>query len=75
MSATATAKVMKIVSRLAATATDPQQLFYADLGLTDIDVLELVMDVEREFSLRVPDSMLPKFARGQDVIDYVTGQS
>jgi acyl carrier protein len=43
-----------------------------DLGMDSLDVIELVMAVEDEFDLAIPDEALEKVSTVQDVINLIT---
>ena len=46
-----------------------------DLGADSLDAVELVMAVEEEFELEVPDDQAEKLIAVGDVIDYVDKSS
>ena len=46
---------------------------YDDLGMDSIDEIELVMALEEEFEIEIPDASAETFKNVQDVVDYVTG--
>lgn len=46
-------------------------LFKEDLNLDSLDTVELVMAIEDEFVIEIPDSEAEKFFRISDVTDYV----
>lgn len=45
--------------------------FNKDLGLDSLDVVEVVMAVEEEFDMEIPDSAADKMTSPQDVADYI----
>ena len=49
----------------------PQASFIEDLGADSLDIVELVMAFEEEFSVEVPDEEAEKLHTVQDVIDYI----
>jgi acyl carrier protein len=49
----------------------PQASFTDDLGSDSLDQVELVMALEEEFELEIPDEDAEKIATVQDVIDYI----
>ncbi len=49
----------------------PETGFTADLGADSLDSIELVMAVEDEFNLEIPDEDAEKLTTVQQVIDYV----
>ena len=42
-----------------------------DLGLTSMDVVELLVDLEKEFSIHINDELVEKWETVDDVIDTV----
>ncbi len=42
-----------------------------DLGADSLDIVELVMAMEEEFEMEIPDEDAEKIATVKDVIDYV----
>ncbi len=45
--------------------------FIKDLGIDSLDYAELVMEFERVFNIRIPDSDAEKLQTIKDAIDYV----
>ena len=45
--------------------------FIDDLGADSLDIVELVMALEQEFELEIPDSDAEKVVIVQDVVDYI----
>jgi acyl carrier protein len=46
--------------------------FVADLGADSLDTVELVMALEDEFSIEIPDEDAEKITNVQQAIDYAT---
>ncbi|WP_455657323.1 acyl carrier protein [Pseudomonas zeae] len=46
--------------------------FIGDLGMDDLKKLELVMAIEDEFGMEIPEQASEKFTTVQDVINYVS---
>lgn len=42
-----------------------------DLGADSLDLVELVMNLEEAFKLRIPEEDLQKISTIQDVVDYI----
>lgn len=42
-----------------------------DLGADSLDIVELVMAMEEEFEMEIPDEDAEKIATVKDVVDYV----
>ena len=49
----------------------PEASFVDDLGADSLDQVELIMAMEEEFDLSVPDEDAEKIATVQDAIDYI----
>ena len=45
--------------------------FIDDLGADSLDTVELVMALEEEFDIEIPDEDAEKIAKVQDAIDYI----
>ena len=48
--------------------------FIDDLGADSLDIVELVMAIEKAFDIEIPDEDAEKIATVQDAIDYVSSQ-
>lgn len=67
-------KVKSIISEQLGVDPDqvtPQASFTDDLGGDSLDVVELVMALEEEFSIEIPDEDAEKIGNVQDAIDYI----
>jgi acyl carrier protein len=42
-----------------------------DLKADSLDVVELIMDLEQEFDLEIPDEALPKINTVGDIVSYI----
>lgn len=42
-----------------------------DLKADSLDVVELIMDLEQEFDIEIPDDQLPKIRTVGDIVDYL----
>lgn len=49
----------------------PSSSFTSDLGLDSLDVVEVIMAVEEEFGIEIPDEAADSFKTPQEVIEYV----
>lgn len=49
--------------------------FIDDLGADSLDIVELVMAIEKEFDIEIPDEDAEKIATVQDAINYITDKS
>lgn len=45
--------------------------FMDDLGADSLDTVELVMALEEEFDIEIPDEEAEKITKVQDAIDYI----
>jgi acyl carrier protein len=52
----------------------PTASFIEDLGADSLDIVELIMALEEEFDLEIPDEDAEKIQTVDDVIKYVTGK-
>lgn len=46
--------------------------FTNDLGADSLDTVELIMDLEKEFGISIPDEAAEAIVTVQDAIDFVT---
>jgi acyl carrier protein len=53
----------------------PEANIMDDLGADSLDIVELVMALEEEFGIEIPDENVEKINTVQDVIDYVEGHA
>jgi len=62
-----------IVERLEVepTAVTPEATFMEDLGADSLDVVELIMALEEEFNIEVPDEDAEKLETVSMVVDYI----
>ena len=49
----------------------PEASFVDDLGADSLDLVELIMAMEEEFGIEVPDEDAEKIRTVQDTIDYL----
>lgn len=49
----------------------PEASFIDDLGADSLDVVELIMALEEEFDLEIPDAEAEKVATVNDVVEYI----
>jgi acyl carrier protein len=47
--------------------------FIDDLNADSLDIVELVMTIEKEFDIEIPDDEAEKIRTVQDAIDYIVG--
>ena len=49
----------------------PEATFTNDLGADSLDTVELIMELEKEFNITIPDEQAEKIATVGDAIAYV----
>ncbi len=75
MSATIEQKVKNIIADQLGVGEDeikPTASFIEDLGADSLDIVELVMAMEEEFEVEIPDEEAENIKTVQDAINYVT---
>jgi acyl carrier protein len=55
-----------------ATEVVPAAAFIDDLGADSLDIVELVMAIEKEFGIEIPDDDAEKISTVKDAIDYIS---
>jgi acyl carrier protein len=65
-----------IVEQLGVNADEviPAASFIEDLGADSLDIVELIMALEEEFDLEIPDEDAEKIQTVDDVTKYVVGK-
>ncbi|MCR4863740.1 MAG: acyl carrier protein [Bacteroidales bacterium] len=48
--------------------------FVSDLGADSLDVVELVMEIEKKFDIQIPDQDAETFKTVGDAVDYIAGK-
>jgi acyl carrier protein len=72
------AKVKKIISeQLGVPEADvkPEASIVNDLGADSLDTVELVMALEEEFGVEIPDEDAEKIATVQNAMDYIKAKA
>ena len=75
MSATIEQKVKTIIADQLGVGEDEIKItssFIEDLGADSLDIVELVMAMEEEFEVEIPDEEAENIKTVQDAINYVT---
>lgn len=70
-------RVQKIVAEqlgVDAAEVTPQANFANDLGADSLDTVELVMALEEEFDIEIPDDAAEKMMTVQEAVDYINGK-
>ncbi|MGI6524768.1 MAG: acyl carrier protein [Bdellovibrionota bacterium] len=65
-----------IVEQLSVSAEEvtPEASFIEDLGADSLDIVELIMALEEEYDIEIPDADAEKIQTVQDVITYIQGR-
>ncbi|KAH9982458.1 acyl carrier protein [Lactifluus volemus] len=63
--------VLKTFEKVSAEKLKPSASFTNDLGLDSLDAVEVVMAVEEEFSIEIPDAEADSIQTVQQAIDYI----
>ena len=67
-------KVKKIIVEqlgVAETSVTMEASFIYDLGADSLDIVELIMALEEEFDMEIPDEDAEKIVSVSDVVDYI----
>ena len=56
---------------VADTAVTMEASFIDDLGADSLDIVELIMALEEEFDIEIPDADAEKVVTVNDVVDYI----
>ena len=67
-------KVKKIIVEqlgVAETSVTMEASFIDDLGADSLDIVELIMALEEEFDMEIPDEDVEKIVSVSDVVDYI----
>jgi acyl carrier protein len=75
MTATIEQKVKSIIAENLGVAEDEiknTSSFIEDLGADSLDIVELVMQMEEEFEVEIPDEEAENIKTVQNAVDYIT---
>jgi len=67
-------RIVQIIARqlgIEETDVSAQASVVEDLGADSLDVVELIMALEEEFDLEIPDTEAEKIVNVQNIIDYM----
>ncbi|MBQ2968838.1 MAG: acyl carrier protein [Bacteroidaceae bacterium] len=53
----------------------PNASFTNDLGADSLDTVELIMELEKEFGMSIPDDQAEKISTVQDAVDYIANNA
>ncbi len=68
------AKVKELIADSLGVSNDeiePTASFIEDLGADSLDIVEMVMRIEKDFNIEIPDEDAEKISTVQDAIDYI----
>ena len=65
------ADVIKSFEKVDPNAVKPEAKFTADLGLDSLDAVEVVMAIEEEFNIEIPDADADAITSVQEAVDYI----
>ena len=69
-----TERVQRIIEEklgVDASEVKPEATFTNDLGADSLDTVELIMELEKEFNITIPDDQAEKIVTVGDAISYV----
>ena len=69
-----TERVQRIIEEklgVDASEVKPEATFTNDLGADSLDTVELIMELEKEFNITIPDDQAEKIGTVGDAISYV----
>jgi len=64
-------QVVKNFDRIDPEKVNPASTFSEDLGLDSLDAVEVVMAIEDEFAIEIPDAEADKIASVSDAVEYI----
>lgn len=70
-------EVQKILAkqlRIGASEIKPESRIKDDLGADSLNILQLLMKIEDDYGIVIPDEKLATFDTVQDVVDYLDAQ-
>ncbi len=53
----------------------PESKFIEDLGADSLDIVELIMAMEEEFEIEIPDEEAEKIRNVNDVVSYINNNA
>lgn len=69
-----TSRILTVVSnfdKVDASTVTPTSKFTTDLGLDSLDAVEVVMAIEDEFAIEIPDAEADKIGSVEDAVNYI----
>jgi len=65
--------VVKNFDKVDPSNVTPEAKFSDDLGLDSLDAVEVVMAIEDEFAIEIPDAEADRIASISDAVEYIKG--
>uniref|UniRef100_A0A6U0HED3 Acyl carrier protein n=1 Tax=Helicotheca tamesis TaxID=374047 RepID=A0A6U0HED3_9STRA len=66
-------QVVKNFDKVDPSKVSPESKFADDLGLDSLDAVEVVMAIEDEFAIEIPDAEADKISSIADAVEYIAG--
>lgn len=64
-------KILDMVFKVAGRPVEPTSDLRKDLGMDSLDMVELILQTEQEFNVRIPDDIASEVKTVQDIIDKI----
>ena len=67
-------KVSEIISKQLSISKDKikeETVMAEELGADSLDMVEVIMDLEDEFGISIPDEVIPNLKTIKDLVDYI----
>ena len=64
--------VVKAFDQVDPSKVSAETSFTEDLGLDSLDIVEVVMAIEDEFAIEIPDQEADKISSIQDAVEYIS---
>ena len=64
--------VVKNFDQVDPAKVSPETKFADDLGLDSLDIVEVVMAIEDEFAIEIPDAEADKIVSISDAVEYIS---
>ena len=67
-------KVSEIISKQLSISKDKikeETVMAEELGAVSLDMVEVIMDLEDEFGISIPDEAIPNLKTIEDLVDYI----
>ncbi|CAG8565239.1 9185_t:CDS:2 [Acaulospora morrowiae] len=65
-------EILKSFDKVDPTKVTPQARFVDDLGLDSLDTVEVVMNIEEDFSIEIPDKEADEIRSIKDAVEYIS---